>query len=151
MHWLVKEFGIPAGLFNLEISTLKCKLKVYTRLMVTKAFFSVKQTIFHSFLDRSLEVLTASHKDNHEKDDHNHHHKHFNTKVSIKEGVSTLNGCCTPSEILKWQSRFSLKSRLSEGFHRPEMSQIKAEISLRTNVKLIFHKNVGWQGYQWIP
>ena len=28
------------------------------------------------------------------------------------------------------------------------MSQIKAEISLRTNVKLIFHKNVG---LQWIP
>ena len=56
--------------------------------MVTKAFFSVKQTIFHSFLDRSLEVLAASHKDNHEEDDHNHHHKHFNTKVSIKEGVT---------------------------------------------------------------
>ena len=47
--------------------------------------------------------------------------------------------------------RFSLKSRLSEQFHWPEMSQIKADISLRTNVKLIFHKNVGWQGYQWIP
>ena len=31
------------------------------------------------------------------------------------------------------------------------MSQIKAEISLRTNVKLIFHKNVGLQCYQWIP
>ena len=47
--------------------------------------------------------------------------------------------------------RFSLKSWPSERFHWPEMSQIKAEISLRTNVKLIFHKNVGWQGYQWIP
>ena len=46
---------------------------------------------------------------------------------------------------------FSLKSRPSERFQWPEMSQIKAEISLRTNVKLIFHKNVGWQGYQWIP
>ena len=46
---------------------------------------------------------------------------------------------------------FSLKSRPSEQFHWPEMSQIKAEISLRTNVKLIFHTNVGWQGYQWIP
>ena len=46
--------------------------------------------------------------------------------------------------------RFSLKSRPSGRFPRPEMSQIKAEISLRTNVKLIFHKNVGWQGYQWI-
>ena len=31
------------------------------------------------------------------------------------------------------------------------MSQIKAEISLRANVKLIFHKNVGLQWYQWIP
>ena len=40
---------------------------------------------------------------------------------------------------------FSLKSRPSERFHRLEMSQIKAEISLRTNVKLIFHKNVGLQ------
>ena len=38
--------------------------------------------------------------------------------------------------------RFSLKSQLSEGIPRPEMSQIKAEIILRTNVKLIFHKNV---------
>ena len=47
--------------------------------------------------------------------------------------------------------RFSLKSRPSEQFHWPEMSQIKAEISLHTNLKLIFHKNVGWQGYQWIP
>ena len=40
---------------------------------------------------------------------------------------------------------FSLKSRASERFHRPEMSQIKVEISLRTNVKLNFHKNVGCQ------
>ena len=46
---------------------------------------------------------------------------------------------------------FSLKSRPSEGIPRPEMSQIKAENSLHTNLKLIFHKNVGWQGYQWIP
>ena len=38
---------------------------------------------------------------------------------------------------------FSLKSRLSERFQRPEMSQIKADISLRTNLKLIFHKTVG--------
>ena len=43
--------------------------------------------------------------------------------------------------------RFSLKSGPSERFHMPEMSHIKAEISLRTNVKLIFHKNVGWQGF----
>ena len=41
--------------------------------------------------------------------------------------------------------RFSLKYRLSERFHWPEMSQIKAEISLRTNVKLICHKNLGLQ------
>ena len=40
---------------------------------------------------------------------------------------------------------FSLKSRPSERFHRPEMSQIKAEISLHTNVKLNFHKGVGCQ------
>ena len=40
---------------------------------------------------------------------------------------------------------FSLKSWPSERFHRPEMSQIKAEISLRTNLKLISHKNVGLQ------
>ena len=52
---------------------------------------------------------------------------------------------------LEMSIRFSLKSWLSERFHRPEMSQIKAEISLRTYAKLIFHKNVGWQGYQWIP
>ena len=60
----------------------------------------------------------------------------------------------------KWNTRtsmygvrnlFSLKSRPSERFNWPEMSQIKAEISLHTNLKLIFHKNVGWQGYQWIP
>ena len=47
--------------------------------------------------------------------------------------------------ILEMSIRFSLKSRPSERFHRPEMSQIKAEISFRTNVKLIFHKNVGLQ------
>ena len=52
---------------------------------------------------------------------------------------------------LEMSIRFFLKSRPSERFHRPEMSQIKAEISLHSNVKLIFHKNVGWQGYQWIP
>ena len=46
---------------------------------------------------------------------------------------------------LEKTTRFSLKSWPSEQFHRPEMSQIKAEISLRTNLKLIFHKNVGWQ------
>ena len=58
---------------------------------------------------------------------------------------------CIASEIFKKQSVFFLKSRPLERFHWPEISQIKAEISLRTNVKLIFHKNVGWQGYQWIP
>ena len=46
---------------------------------------------------------------------------------------------------LEMSIRFSLKSRPFEQFHRPEMSQIKAEISLRTNVKLICHKNVGLQ------
>ena len=42
---------------------------------------------------------------------------------------------------LEMSIRFSLKSQPSERFHRPEMSQIIAEISLRTNVKLNFHKN----------
>ena len=42
---------------------------------------------------------------------------------------------------LEMSIRFSLKSRPSERFPR---SQIKAEISLRTNLKLIFHKNVGF-------
>ena len=51
---------------------------------------------------------------------------------------------CTASEILKKQSSNSLKSQPFERLHWPEMSQIKAEISLRINVKLIFHKNVGW-------
>ena len=46
---------------------------------------------------------------------------------------------------LEMSIRFSLKSWPSERFHRPEMSQIKAEIRLRTNVKLNFHKNVGLQ------
>ena len=48
---------------------------------------------------------------------------------------------------LEKRIRFSLKSWPSERFHRPEMFQIKAKISLCTNAKLIFHKNVGWQGY----
>ena len=42
---------------------------------------------------------------------------------------------------LEMSIRFSLESRPSERFHRPEMSQIKAEIHLRTNVKLNFHTN----------
>ena len=42
---------------------------------------------------------------------------------------------------LEMSIRFSLKSRPSKRFHKPEMSQIKAEISLRTYLKLIFHKN----------
>ena len=46
---------------------------------------------------------------------------------------------------LEMSIRFSLKSWPSEQFPRPEMSQIKAEISLPTNVKLNFHKNVGCQ------
>ena len=46
---------------------------------------------------------------------------------------------------LEMSIRSSLKSRPSERFHRPEMSQIKAEISLRTNVKLICDRNVGLQ------
>ena len=46
---------------------------------------------------------------------------------------------------LEMSIRFSLKSRPSERFHRSKMSHIKAEISLHTNVKLNFHKNVGCQ------
>ena len=46
---------------------------------------------------------------------------------------------------LEMSIRFPQKSRPSERFHSPEMSQIKAEISLRTNVKLICHKNAGSQ------
>ena len=46
---------------------------------------------------------------------------------------------------LEMSIRFSLKFRPTERFHRPEMSQTKAEISLRTNVKLNFHKNVRLQ------
>ena len=65
----------------------------------------------------------------------------------LKCVISSMYG----ARNLEMSNRFSLKSRPSERFHRPEMSQIKAEISLGTNVKLIFHKNVGWQGYQWIP
>ena len=42
---------------------------------------------------------------------------------------------------LEMSIRFSLKSRPSERFHRPEMSQIKAEISLHTNVKLCYKKS----------
>ena len=67
----------------------------------------------------------------------------FDSSTSKKYMYSARN--------LEMSIRFSLKSRLSERFHRSERSQIKAEISLHTNVKLIFHKNVGWQGYQWIP
>ena len=35
---------------------------------------------------------------------------------------------------LEMTIRFSLKSRLFDRFHRPEMSQIKAEIHLGTNM-----------------
>ena len=59
--------------------------------------------------------------------------------------------CMYGARNLEMSIRFSLKSRPSERFHRPEMSQIKAEISVRTNMKLNFHKNVGCQWYQWIP
>ena len=51
---------------------------------------------------------------------------------------------------LEMTIRFSLLSWPSELFNRPQMSQIKAEISFCTHVKLIFHKNVGLQLYQWI-
>ena len=63
----------------------------------------------------------------------------FNTELIM------LNANMYSARNLEKSIRFSLKSRPSERFHRPEMSQIKAEISLRTNVKLICHKNVGLQ------
>ena len=73
--------------------------------------------------------------------------------MEISRGQLTAQSGATLYSVrnLDVSIRFSLKSRPSEGFPRPEMSQIKAEISLHTNLKLIFHKNVGWQGYQWIP
>ena len=69
-------------------------------------------------------------------------HPHFQ-KCTSTTHIKILN--------LEMSIRFSLKSRPSERFHRSEMSQIKVEISLCTNVKLIFHKNVECQWYQWIP
>ena len=60
---------------------------------------------------------------------------HISVRVAVLYGARNL----------EMSIRFSLKSRPSERFHRPEMSQIKAEISLHTNVKLNFHKNVGCQ------
>ena len=76
----------------------------------------------------------------------------FFVRVFAVQLIGTLEGKSTYSaRNLEISIRFSLKSRLSEGFHWPEMSQIKAEISLHSNVKLNFHKNLGWQGYQWIP
>ena len=53
-----------------------------------------------------------------------------NTKFLFMYGVRNL----------EMTIRFSLTSRPSERFHRPEMSQIKAEINHRTNVKLNFIK-----------
>ena len=72
---------------------------------------------------------------------------HIGSFWKVYGDLSTLYGV----RNLDVSIRFSLKSRPSEGFPRPELSQIKAEISFHTNLKLIFHENVGWQGYQWIP
>ena len=44
---------------------------------------------------------------------------------------------------LEMTIRYSLKSRPSEQFHWPEISQIKAEI--RINMKFDFHRIVGLQ------
>ena len=68
----------------------------------------------------------------------------FAHRSLYKQGTKLANSLYG-ARNLDMSIRFSLKSRPSERFHRPEMSQIKAEISLRTNVKLIFHKNVGCQ------
>ena len=65
---------------------------------------------------------------------------HIKMKGYLKRGRPLYS-----ARNLEMSIRFSLESWPSERFHRPEMSQIKSEISLRTNVKLIFHKNVGLQ------
>ena len=72
---------------------------------------------------------------------------HFSTPLKYR----SRGACMYSARNLEMSIRFYLKSQPSERFHGPEMSQIKAEISLHSNVKLNFHKNLGWQGYQWIP
>ena len=56
--------------------------------------------------------------------------------LNMNQLIDRMYGVRNPEKTI----RFSLKYRPSERFHRPEMSQIKAEISLCTNMKLIFHK-----------
>ena len=81
----------------------------------------------------------------------NRSQRDINTKTSIVEALQNEKDFFRNSPYrysarnLEMSIHFSLKSWPSERFHRPEMSQIKAEISLRTNVKLNFHKNVGCQ------
>ena len=70
---------------------------------------------------------------------------HGNKSLNISSKTSSNFENMYGVRNLEMSIRFSLKSWPSERFPRPEMSQIKAEISLRTNVKLIFHKNVGLQ------
>ena len=72
-------------------------------------------------------------------------------EMMVSVSISTIYLSKYGVRNLDMSIRISLKSRPSEGFPRPEMSQMKAEISLHSNLKLIVHKNVGWQGYQWIP
>ena len=74
-----------------------------------------------------------------------HIHLSFLLQIILDREFKNIYGGMYCARNLEMSIRFSLKSRPSEQFHRPEMSQIKAEISLRTNVKLICHKNVGLQ------
>ena len=53
--------------------------------------------------------------------------------------------CTYSARNLEMTIRFFYNLGHLNDFIGPEMSQIKAEISLRTNVKLIFHKNLGLQ------
>ena len=78
-------------------------------------------------------------------------HVSLHIAVVFAKFINLIHSSLYGARNLEMSIRFSLKSQPSERFHRPEMSQIKAEISLRTNVKLNFHKNVGCQWYQWIP
>ena len=88
-----------------------------------------------------------------------HHHNFPNPKGVIKSMFDSILFCFRlhfeikskntmySARNLEMSIRFPLKFRPSERFHRPEMSQIKAEISIRTNVKLILHKNVGFSDF----
>ena len=62
---------------------------------------------------------------------------HKSTRFLLNDLTESLN--MYSARNLEMSIRVSLKSRPSERFHWPEMSQIKAEISLHSNMKLNFH------------